>query len=86
MWGGESGFVAREAERLARRAAEEEDLFTRVPMAKSERRRAAAAARKSVGMTSQVRSRLSPPLLQRCCPLKHHLLLRPTAFPLVSSI
>lgn len=52
--GGESAFVAREAERLARRAAEEEDLFTRVPMSKVERKRAAAAANKSIGMSSQV--------------------------------
>jgi len=52
--GAESAFVAREAARLARRAAEEEDLFVRVPLSKQERARAAAAGRKAVGMSAQV--------------------------------
>jgi U3 small nucleolar RNA-associated protein 3 len=52
--GGESAFVRREAERLARRAAEEEDLFVRVPLSKTERARAAAAGRKAVGLSAQV--------------------------------
>lgn len=51
---GESAFVRREADRLARRAAEEEDLFARVPMRKEEKKRAAAAAKKKIGMSSQV--------------------------------
>jgi U3 small nucleolar RNA-associated protein 3 len=52
--GGESAFVRREADRLARRAAEEEDLFVRVPLSKTERARAAAAGRKAVGLSAQV--------------------------------
>lgn len=51
---GESAFVRREAERLARRAAEEEDLFARVPMTKQEKKRAAAAANKKIGMAGQI--------------------------------
>ena len=48
------GFIRREAARLARRAAQEEELFARVPMSKQERQRARAAERKSTGMTAQV--------------------------------
>jgi len=50
----DSAFVRREAERLQRRAAEEESLFVRVPLSKQERKRSAAAERKVVGMSQQV--------------------------------
>ena len=43
--GGSDGFIARERARQERRAAEEEDLFSRVPLTKQERKRRAAAER-----------------------------------------
>ena len=48
------GFIRREAARLQRRAAQEEDLFARVPMSKQERQRSKAAERKATGMSAQV--------------------------------
>ena len=47
--GSVDGFVAREAARSARRAAEEESLFVRVPLSKAERGRGRAAERRLAG-------------------------------------